>query len=735
MAPLSRFDRRRGVLAVVALAMAVAFAAIPAARSVAGDLDKLGTSLSFVPADAAFYSASLRIGQQIDAVCRSNAMEKIKAMPYVQLAMAMYTIQSADPESPAGQLKAALNDPEVKKLLALGREMVSDEVFVFGDAGFVDALGLVQNVMNAAQLAPLSALSTGAPPPEVEKARARAAMATLCANLDALKAPALVVGFRLKNTTPAREQLDRLEQLLQGLIDSEPDLKPLAGRLAREKVAGAEYLTLKLDGSMVPWDEAPIDELRATEAKPGDAERLVEHLKKMTLVVALGIRENYLLLAVGPSTDCLARLGRGECLADRPELKPLAAFADKPLTSISYVSRPMAERIGGDVSQIEQLLGALDVAVGQVELTDAQRARIEKDAKVLIDDLKRLAPKPGATMGFAFLNGHGYEAYQYDWSRGHWLDGSKPLDILAHVGGNPVMALAGRGKNSPEDYALLVKWIKVAYGYFEEFAVPTMSPRERERFEQFKKSAGPLVARLDAVTREKLVPSLADGQVALVVDAKLKTKRLAKSLPKTPKAMPLLEPAIVLGLSDAGLFVEAMGEYLELANGLIDAIREIEDSEVPEDFRIPEPKIDQTPNGSLYGYTLPEPWGVDRQIVPNMAVGQKVAVFSLSTDHSTRMLEEKTLALGGALKGDRARCIAMLLDVAGLIDGLTPWVELGLERVAREIDDPAQAAAIDQQVHTLLEVLKVFRSVTSETYIEGDATVTHAMIDIEDVAP
>jgi hypothetical protein len=38
-----------------------------------------------------------------------------------------------------------------------------------------------------------------------------------------------------------------------------------------------------------------------------------------------------------------------------------------------------------------------------------------------------------------------------------------------------------------------------------------------------------------------------------------------------------------------------------------------------------------------------------------------------------------------------------------------------------------------QQVHTVLEILRSLRSVTCESYADGEAEVTHAITEIHDV--
>ena len=90
---------------------------------------KLPASLELVPENAAFYSSMLRNREQFEAITNSHAWAKLKAMPIVQMGMALYNLQAANPDSPPGRLQAALQDPEVQKELSLLGDLVPDEVF------------------------------------------------------------------------------------------------------------------------------------------------------------------------------------------------------------------------------------------------------------------------------------------------------------------------------------------------------------------------------------------------------------------------------------------------------------------------------------------------------------------------------------------------------------------------------------------------------------------------------
>ncbi|HYW79991.1 MAG TPA: hypothetical protein VE890_10470, partial [Thermoguttaceae bacterium] len=609
----TRFMTHRWCWILVVAIIASMFAAGPiTGQAQAGKLSELDTSLKLIPDDAAFYSASLRMGEQVDAVRSSNAWGKLKSMPLVQMGLAIYTMQAANPQSVPGQIKAAWDNPQTRKPIDLLLDMGSQEIFCYGDKDLGDTILLLQQFAGAMRYGPMMMeLSDDASELSQDERQAMLMFGVLSENLELLKIPSMVMGFKLSDTDRATQQLALLEQLATPLFAMEPMLE---GRLKRTEVDGNEYLTVSLDGGMIPWDEVPVEKLKEIEKTEGDAERLIARIKEMTLVVALGVRDDYLLLSVGASTDALAGLGQGPSLADRPELKPLEKFADERLVSIAYLSEDFAKRISSGKGDIDDLVEFAQQALPTVdELNDDQKERILKDIGDLAEEIKAAIPEPGPIMAFSFLAEQGIEGYQYNWTEPAGLDSSKPLTILQHLGGDPLIAFVGRGVHSPEAYDSLVKWAKVGYGYFKEFALPEMSEKDRQEYEKVVELLGPLVKRLDKANRELMIPAFADSQGALVLDRKLRSKQFCQGMPETDEPMPMLEPAIVLGVSDAELARKACQEYRAVADGVLDAVREINPGEIPDDFRIPDPKVNETDLGTISGYDLPTEWGLDKK--------------------------------------------------------------------------------------------------------------------------
>ena len=80
----------------------------------------------------------LRNREQVEAVASSRAWAKLKSMPVVQMGLALYNMQAAIPQSPPGKILAAMQDPEVQEAMSLVGDMMSNEVFCYGDRNVGD---------------------------------------------------------------------------------------------------------------------------------------------------------------------------------------------------------------------------------------------------------------------------------------------------------------------------------------------------------------------------------------------------------------------------------------------------------------------------------------------------------------------------------------------------------------------------------------------------------------------
>jgi len=207
----------------------------------------------------------------------------------------------------------------------------------------------------------------------------------------------------------------------------------------------------------------------------------------------------------------------------------------------------------------------------------------------------------------------------------------------------------------------------------------------------------------------------------------------------------MAEPALIFGVSNAELLLKACSEYREIFNGLADALRkstpesarQTPGGALPENVRIPEPRVLKRKAGTLYAFDLPKEWGLDKRILPNAGLSANVAVVSMTSKHSQRLLTSTPPTVGEqSFPTEQPLAGAGFFNVAGLIDALTPWVDLGVHAAVEQSGDPnnPMAASVLDQAHTVLSIVKVVRSVVVRNSIEGKAQVQHVELEIRDVA-
>lgn len=233
----------------------------------------------------------LRNKEQIELALQSKAWQELWNMPVVQMGWSKFQEELKNNR----ELQAFLGDKDNQELLALLGVGVSHEIFVSGGAGWSDLIRFFQNLNGSMYTnGKLGSADLGASADP--RAQAEALLEQLLIQQQLIKVPDLIVGFKLTDARRAESQLSRLESLIAPQIEAEPKLK---GRLKSETINGGRFLVLKLDGSMIPWDEFPLDDLGD---KREQVEALIKKLKSKTLTLCAGVQQGYLMLALGSDT-------------------------------------------------------------------------------------------------------------------------------------------------------------------------------------------------------------------------------------------------------------------------------------------------------------------------------------------------------------------------------------------------------------------------------------------------
>ena len=395
---------------------------------------------------------------------------------------------------------------------------------------------------------------------------------------------------------------------------------------------------------------------------------------------------------------------------------------------------PSASRTSGDCS-----------ASPMAELSEELEEELAADLNKVAEYLKTKVVKPGAQSAYSYLTPEGVEALAYSWTTESALDASKNLTVLDHVGGDPIAFWAARGKSDPEQLDVLTQLASRAAYYAERILVEKGELGQREAFEKMREELQPFFAQLAQVTQDKLLPAFADGQSALVLDAKSTSPAWHVDMPPSDAALPMVEIGMVIGVSDAGLVRSAFSDYFRIAQQIWDKLHELSVGELKDAFpqEIPartltQPQSKDISGGTVYYYPLPAETGLDAQLALNAGLSNRVMVASYLPRFTARLIADTSLQGQGPLANiNRPLAAAGHLDFARLIAALQPWIDYGLAlRLgpgAAQDDTGGPMGNIPQQVHDVLEVLQCFQGISIVMYQEDNAMVTHSQCRFTDL--
>lgn len=737
--------------AAVAIVMLTSIAAsrVPAR---AADLAEQAHSLAKVPGDSAFYSASLRMKEQWDTFVGSNAYRKLMEIPVVQIVKGQaqfYLQQTTDPT--ITQVRDYLESAAGQDAVAVVKEMVSEEVFAYGGS---DVLEWVKFAMEMNSMGSPINIKIGTGDESEAKTDVPAELLkTITEKLKSkLSVPTFVMGFRIKDATRAKRGLDEIHSLLRNVLDEhQPDI---AAKLGRDQIGGHDFLTLRLDGSMIPWEKIREDSAESEGLDEEQFNSLKDAISKQTLVVALGVADEFVLLSVGASTDHLEKMGQGATMAQNPAMKRLEKHAGERIVSLAYLSKAFAQSIGSPQNTLNDLANNIEQAMISEGID-------EEDRKPLLDDLRsfnlgKFLPEPTETTGVGFMTSRGYEAFQYATGKRPMLDSSKPLSILSHVGGSPLVVFASRSKENLEGYVEFVDWLKRVAGHTEKIAEKKADAEEWAKYQELRGRGIEILKRFDKATREQMFPALADGQSAFVMDVAAKSKQWFDQMPESPKPLPMLEFAVVAAVSDAAKLREGVEAYIAAAKDGYNLIRELQPEEEMPEWNLPAPVIsDMTGGGKMWSYPLPKEWGINSLVAVNAGLTDSVAAMSLMPQTTERLIQEKPQAIDTPLPINKPAAVVVHIEFAKMIEATRPWINYGMDvatgkikpKVEKEEGSEDEEPAPRQppsagmmmmgiympQIDQFLDVAMAIHSATSVTYEEDGTWVTHSETHLQDL--
>ena len=686
------------------------------ASPVLGQKLKRETALGIAPADSEFFLSLLRNKEQAQMVLKSRAYKRMLELPALQ---ALLKQMSAVFEQDGSPVKAVLDQPENKELLALLTDAVSNEIAIYGEKGFGKTLVLWQSLMNSIQFAQLEAIASGQNPEEVVVKRLVAGLTKV---LSESEIPTMVIAMKVTRPRIAIKQMARLEGLAKMVGQVMPKL---AGKIKRAKIGGGDYISLSIKGSDLPLDDL------ASELGEQVAGRIIAAMRKLTLSFSVGVRKNYVVVSIGPNTKHLARLGNGRSLADLKLLAPMYGAAEKKLTLLSYTSKEFMNAVASPKTQLKQITEMVQRFLPLAGLSQGLHKELSADIDKFVDFAASKAPQPGLSFGFTYLTSEGYEGYSYNHSK-NASSSPKPLTILNHVGGNPTLLIANRGESDPAEFQQLVTFVKKLDYYGMKIAKEKLAGQELAIVQKLRTGLTPLFKKLAATTRNNLIPALKDGQTAFVMDFQTRAKSWHAALPPHQKPLPMIGLALVFGVSDAAKLQKACSDYFAFVQGVVDVVGQLNPN--GGGIKIPPPSVKQIPSGKIYYYAFPQQWGVNSLLAPNAGLSKSIGVLSLLPEQTARILKgQTTAAISGLIRQHPSSHSVVHFQSSDLVEALKVWADYGYGFVAG-FQAEEEVKVIQRHIDVITDFVACFRSYTGATYRESDTNVTHFVWKFQDVA-
>ena len=697
-------------------------------------------SLRLVPAEAAFYSANLRIKEQWDIFTGSNAYARLMQIPLIQSAKMYveYQLQES-PEPPIAMFREYMASDEGKEVLALLKEMVADEVFAYGSADLGDLIGYFFEINSINRSSQFEALASGQDPDQIVHRRM---MEWLNAHKDQLNLPDAVIGFRVRDRERATKFLGFLEHDLKSLLaDQAPEL---AARLKREQIAKRDFLTLRLDGSLLPWEEI---RAQVSAMDTDEFEKWKTLASAKTMVVAIGVVDEFLVASIGDSTEHLEKLGQGRLMADSAPAARLAKHANQRIAGLSFINGAFLNKANSPQRSLTDMADMAVDLLKQSPITEEQRAKLGEDIRGFTAAVNKYLPQPGDLAMVSVLTPRGYEMFRYNHGTNPTADASRPLTVLNHVGGNPLLLYATHTADTVEDYNLGINWVTRLAADAEKIVETHVPPDDWAKYSQYRERGLELLRRIDRANREQIIPSMRANEQALVVDVASKSVQWFAPLPRSPEPLPMLEIGVVARVNDAELLRKGVSEYSAVIQEALKLMHEISPDEIPQ-LQIPAPETRSIAGGMVYTYPFPAEWGVDSQLALNAGLTDQVVALSMLPAFTEQLLKSAPIAIDTAVDLTRPAAVITHFQFAKVLDAVKPWIDYGVGvatgRIVADgaVADPdnamqqaimMQAGLIIPQVNQLLDVMKAVRSHTSLTYRENDVWVTHSELHLKDL--
>ena len=714
--------KAQGIWKVI-LGLTLMFASTSSLKAI--DLAK-ETAIRLAPEDSDLFVGTMQLQEQWNRFTASKLYQDLAKVPCVEKLIDALRTQWEGREGQVGQARQMIDNPNVESLLKLALDMFSDESFFFADGQASQAIIGIHSLSE--EITEIAASGDS-------EAIVDYFMQLQKSDIDDIEIPTVVFGFKVKDQERVLGKLDELEGLVRFGLGSVPMAQSFVEGLERIEDSRGVRIAWTVIPEMIPWTQIRRN-IPANESGQ-ITEKIQDLLADRQVCITIGQLDGYLIFALSEEPEAITELGAEKSLLENPDFKPVVQNANKELTSVTYVSDAYA-----DAYFQTQLKDFFSRQIGaQLRMLQVRGQGLPKGFESLPEDLawideqiEELVPDFQGQTNFSFLTKTGSEVWSHARTENVLFDASKPLDVLEHVGGDPMMLLAFRLQDHPEYFATARRIVRKVKDYLD--LVPEMdslSASERDAWEVGLDRGWPLVVQLADIWEKQFMPAMKDGQHAWVLQGgSMSSKQWYKDMPESSKPLAIPEIATITGLSDRQAMSDAWTSLFDLFDKSLELVRELEPNSVSDDYSIPKPVPVETKVGEKYTLPIPDDCPVPKNLAPQVVLTDRYMISTYSEQQSESLVKTLDLSIAKSLVSSKQACASVsYLDLGRLVTFVKPWIAYAIETTKGSLDDdiiesqanmPALKGSDVLDLLTALGSAGQFASVTTNSDDGGTST-------------
>ena len=349
------------------------------------------------------------------------------------------------------------------------------------------------------------------------------------------------------------------------------------------------------------------------------------------------------------------------------------------------------------------------------------------------DAIGQYVPTQKGSASYKYFTPEGWEQMTYNRTKDVLQDGSKPLSLLQHVGGDPLMMLVSRLQNKPE-YFQLMRQIVQRFKKHLDTAMTT----DLENSDELKKAkpvldmAWPLLVRLADAWESKFLPAFG-GEHGIVMHAThLAAKQWWNEMPSSDVPLPLPEIALISEVNDVAKIKDGFKEVISVCDEVVDLARKADPDFVPSNYRIPQPSKSESAAGEKIGYPIPDDCPAPKTMMPHGLFAGRNLYLAYSEKQSELVAQSSELKIGrGVIDSSLPLASASYLNIGQILAAGKPWLRYALMQrqedldrslIDSDVDELSAYAITSNDVLSIWNALESIGKFSSVTTIQKDGS-------------